>query len=115
MSAQLILAGVRGSILPVDDVKGQKVPCGGSGDREAVAQKTLGTFDKKVPPPGVKVNDACWGSHFPAHAAPTTALIAATLTMSLTLQPRDRSNAGFFSPCTTGPIASAPPRRCASL
>ena len=49
------------------------------------------------------------------YTVPTTALMAATLTMSLTLHPRDRSNAGFRSPCTTGPIASAPARRCASL
>lgn len=49
------------------------------------------------------------------YAAPTTALMAATFTMSLTLQPRERSNAGLRKPCTTGPMASAPPRRCASL
>jgi zinc transport system permease protein len=51
----------------------------------------------------------------PPQAAPTTALMAAKCTMSLTLQPRERSNAGFRSPWTTGPTASAPARRCASL
>jgi len=33
-----------------------------------------------------------------SYTAPTTALIATTLTISSTLQPRERSNAGFFKP-----------------
>jgi|GEM_PF-6630491 len=33
-----------------------------------------------------------------AYAAPTTALIAATFTISLTLHPLERSNAGLWSP-----------------
>jgi hypothetical protein len=52
--------------------------------------------------------------HF-LHIAPITAFIDAVFTISSTLHPRERSNAGRFNPCTTGPIASAPPSRCASL
>ena len=41
--------------------------------------------------------------------------MAATFTMSSTLQPRERSQYGFLSPCTIGPTASAPPIRSVSL
>lgn len=44
-----------------------------------------------------------------------TAVIAATLTISSTEQPRDRSLIGLASPCITGPTASAPATRSTSL
>ena len=43
------------------------------------------------------------------------AVIATVLTMSSISAPRDRSLTGFFSPCSTGPIAMAPALRCTAL
>ena len=44
-----------------------------------------------------------------------TAVSAHRETMSSTEQPRDRSLTGRARPCMTGPMASAPARRCTSL
>src|SRR5262245_24973926 len=44
-----------------------------------------------------------------------TAVIAAIVTMSSTLQPRDRSCIGFARPCRIGPNASACARRSVIL
>ena len=41
--------------------------------------------------------------------------MAEVFTISFTLHPRLRSKNGFLRPWTTGPIASAFPRRCAIL
>jgi len=49
------------------------------------------------------------------YVVPISALIATTLTMSSTLQPREMSKAGRFKPCTMGPKAFAPPIRSAIL
>src|SRR5690606_32210250 len=43
------------------------------------------------------------------------AVIATVLTMSSTSAPRDGSLMGLFSPCRTGPIATAPAERCTAL
>ena len=43
------------------------------------------------------------------------AVIAIVLTMSCTSAPRERSLIGFLSPCSTGPIATAPAERCTAL
>ena len=44
-----------------------------------------------------------------------TAVTTAVLTMSWAVQPLDRSLAGFFNPCSTGPMACAPASRSTSL
>src|SRR5262249_7805400 len=58
-----------------------------------------------------------WRSSFGAGLASMdwSAVIAATLIMSSAVAPRERSLHGLRSPCTIGPIASAPARRCTSL
>ena len=43
------------------------------------------------------------------------AVIATVLTMSATVQPRDRSFTGRRRPCSTGPTATAPADRCTAL
>ena len=43
------------------------------------------------------------------------AVMATVFTMSATSAPRDRSFTGLFSPCRTGPIATAPALRCTAL
>src|SRR4029079_7542083 len=58
-----------------------------------------------------------WRSSFGAAVASIdwSAVMAATLIMSSAVAPRERSLHGRRSPCTIGPIASAPARRCTSL
>ena len=68
--------------------------------------------------PGVEHEDGDHaGSPFPAAArfCACTAVIATVLTMSGTSAPRDRSFTGLLSPCSTGPIATAPAERCTAL
>src|SRR6185369_10817197 len=57
------------------------------------------------------------GTPLPAAArfCACTAVIATVLTMSGTSAPRDRSLTGLLSPCSTGPIATAPALRCTAL
>src|SRR5690606_29071004 len=43
------------------------------------------------------------------------AVIAIVFTMSRTSAPRERSLMGFASPCSTGPMATAPAERCTAL
>ena len=43
------------------------------------------------------------------------AVIATVLTMSTTVQPRERSFTGLRKPWMTGPMATAPAERCTAL
>src|SRR5690606_38577826 len=67
---------------------------------------------------GARIDDE-HDAHAVASCAPTCcawiAVIATVLMMSLTSAPRDRSLMGFASPCSTGPIATAPAERCTAL
>src|SRR5690606_21254880 len=53
-------------------------------------------------------------AHAPASCA-WIAVSATVLTMSSTRAPRERSLMGLLSPCSTGPIATAPAERCTAL
>ncbi len=65
---------------------------------------------------GVDDEDGAGHARCPAASACAwIAVIAMVLTMSLTSAPRERSLTGLFSPCSTGPIASAPAERCTAL
>ena len=48
-------------------------------------------------------------------AAACTAVMATVLTISGTVQPRERSLTGLFRPWSTGPMATAPAARCTAL
>ena len=54
-------------------------------------------------------------THRDASPCAWIAVIAIVLTMSSTSAPRDRSLMGLLSPCSTGPIATAPADRCTAL
>ena len=53
------------------------------------------------------------GPHFPAWA--WMAVMATVLTISVTVQPRERSLTGLRRPCMTGPMATAPAERWTAL
>ena len=69
---------------------------------------------------GVDHQDRPLRAHRAAPSVPATAwawiaVIATVLTMSSTVAPRERSLTGFFSPCSTGPTATAPALRWTAL
>ncbi len=78
----------------------------GLGVEQAVLQRGRPRVDDQDERAHAGVSFSCWA---------WMAVIATVLTMSRTVAPRDRSLTGLRSPCSTGPMATAPAERWTAL
>ena len=86
----------------------------------ASAAASVWSAPTSVPEPrGDNPESLTWPSCSPVSGYPLAwawmAVMATVLTMSVTVQPRERSFTGFARPCRTGPIATALAERWTAL